>query len=674
MAKNISSHKSTEGEQYAKEEEIVSEEKASQLRSISDDVKSLVKAYAELGIKDLKEIVSAVQKDLSDIPDINKSDIENIIIGKYAKEKVKTELTPEQITARSNYEKVKSQIDDLRNEIAMKERTPSQKGMDWLHGWHRFAILSGIPSLGKIGTAALTRGVVTRAENVVGKVLSKVPGISYIAKGAPREGGFSAKAEAKAFTTWFDKMTREDIREVMKTGKGELDYLYGDGKRYEERVPAWMEVFGKLHAAIKLVPKRAEFFRSLEMRTENALKNGQDIKDPIIQEAIGVAAYNDASRAIFMQENPITDAYKSGVNNLEKKLPILASGLKFMFPIIKVPTNYVAEESSYMIGGLKALYALRNGVKDLTPDQKDYFMRALKKQSIGIAFMFLGYANPNVFGGYYSGKRKEDELEAGDIQLFGKDVPHWMTHTPLLEMLQVGATMRRAHDAGIQKGEEPSKLSGVGTIFKGQLGQVPFYTGAQRAIRAFDSQNVDNFGKWIFGMAESITTPQLIQNIADWSDTKEGEKVKRTPDGFLEQLKSGVPGLRQTIKEDIGSYSDKEYQSFDYLTNKGIKIPDIGKKSTYKVNTESGIMSDEEYAKFVPLVKKYAKEEYDKVMTKKYLILDKEKGKVEQKIGAELDRNDLQNKVDELHREVIEKVKQELKLVSKNKRTVKELQ
>ena len=65
----------------------------------------------------------------------------------------------------------------------------------------------------------------------------------------------------------------------------------------------WLDFFGQLHAAIKVLPKRAEYFRSLEIRGQHAIEQGLDITDPIVQQDIAAQAYVDASRAIYMQEN-----------------------------------------------------------------------------------------------------------------------------------------------------------------------------------------------------------------------------------------------------------------------------------------------------------------------------------------------------------------------------------
>ena len=671
----------------------ITPEKQAQLESIVKDVNDMVKLYAEGGETSLKKIIDNIHQDLvGEIPDLNKSDVEDMVLGKYDTEKVKTPLTKEKIEALANVRKVKTEIDLLKEELKNKQRGGVEKAVDYLHGWHRFAILSGVPSAAKIGTAALTRGIVTRAENIVGQALALIPGIRKIAKQAPREGGISRSAEAKAFTTWFDKMTREDIRETMKTGLSSIDYLYGKKDPMAGKVPEWMEFFGRMHSAVKLLPKRAEFFRSLEMRTEHALKNGKDINDPMVQQEMATAAYNDAIRSIFMQDNIVSDAYKSLVSNLEREHPAFASAAKLLFPIVKVPVNYVAEQVSYLppIAAIKAITTLYKGRKGMTPEQSDYFMRAIKKGAIGTAFIFMGYMNPQALGGYYTGRRKKDDLEAGDIELFGTKLPHFMVHTPLLEMLQVGATMRRAVDAKIAKGEEPSKLDGIPTIFKGELTQVPFIGTGERAMKLLDNKTMDGLKDFGNSMVQSIAEPQLMQNIAEWTDRQEGEQVKRKPSGIVEKLESGIPGLRQKVKEDQTELSKKESEKYDALINKGVNIPNLNTRQSYKVDNidgkhPQGVMTEDEYSKFVSLVKKYREEgwinEHHKheggissISQSVYKIKEKHKG-TEKVKGSELSKEDSQTKVNEIHDKAIQKAKEDLGLVRKKKtrRTVSEI-
>jgi hypothetical protein len=661
-------------------------EKQAQLESVVKDVNDMVKLYAEGGETNLKKIIDNIHQDLvGEMPDLNKSDVEDIVLGKYDTEKVKTSLTPEKIQALANVREVKTQIDFLKEELKNKQRSGIEKGMDYLHGWHRFGILSGVPSSVKIGTAALTRGIVTRAENLVGQALSLIPGIRRVAKRAPREGGINRSAEAKAFSSWFDKMTKDDIRRVMKTGISELDYLYGAKQPKAPAVPKWMEFFGRMHSAIKLLPKRAEFFRSLEMRTEQAIKEGKNPNDAVVQQELGVAAYNDALRAVFMQENILSEGYQGIVRKYEKTQPALASALKFLLPIVKVPSNYVAEQSSYVpiVALVKAITVGIQGRKGMTPEQADYFMRALKKGSIGTAFIALGFFNPGNFGGYYTGKRKKDDLEAGDIELFGVKLPHFMLHTPLLEMLQVGATMRRAAESQLAKGEEPSETLGIYTggipaVLKGQLTQIPFFGTSERIMKTLDNQSgaVDKMKEYGSSIAQSIIEPQLMQNIADWTDMEDGKTVKRESKGLVEKLKEGAPGFRKTLKQDKSKFTDKEYEEFSNITEKGLNIPELNKRTTYKVKIDTehpdGHMTEEEYDKFIPLQKEYVKDAYKKFYGSHKSDFDKLQKMVdavpetpEEKAKMNALKDAIQNKIDAVHNEAIKAAKRKIGLHQK---------
>lgn len=655
----------------------ITPEKKAQLESIVKDVNDMVKLYAELGETNLKTIINEIHKDLvGDIPDLNKSDIENIVLGEYDVEKVKTPLTKEKIEAQANVRKVKTQIDLLKEELKNKQRSGVEKGVDYIHGWHRFAILSGAPSAAKIGTAALTRGIVTRGENILGQALSLIPGIRQIAKKAPRHGSMSATAEAKAFTTWFDKMTIDDVRETMKTGMSSIDYNYGKKEPMGGKVPEWMEFFGRMHSAIKLLPKRAEFFRSLQSRTEHALANGKDVNDPMVQQEMASAAYNDAIRAIFMQDNPISSSYTKLVNGLEKDYPAFASVMKFIFPIVKVPVNYVSEQVSYLppIAAVKMVTTLYKGREGMSEEQADYFMRALKKGAIGTAFIFMGFMNPQALGGYYTGKRKEDELEAGDIKLFGVKLPHFMTHTPLLEMLQVGATMRRASDAKIAKGEEPTKFDGIPAIFKGEMTQIPFIGTGQRVMKLADNKTTDGFKDYVYSMGQSILEPQLMQNIADWTDKKEGETVKRKPEGFVDKLKEGVPGLRKTLKEEDNlKLNKKEQEEYSGLIEKGINIPELNRRTSYRVKNDEqhpdSHMTEDEFTKFISLQKEFANKSYKEYYLEHTELLDRLQKMIDAvpdtpKEKSELNKlkDKIQNRIDAIHNRAIDKAKRKLHL------------
>jgi hypothetical protein len=525
---------------------------AAQLAAISPEVLKLVKSYAEQGIVKLDDIVDDLHENISkQIPQITKRDVKDILAGEYTKEREKKAPTVdrEKMRLQANVNKIKNQIDLEKQEIERSKQSNLRKGVDLFQKWRRFTLLSGIPVLGKIGLSGGLRATVTTPlEALIGKGLSKLPGVSRIAAMAPREGSFNPKAEAKGFAQMVDKATYQDVRQVLKTGRGELEYLH-DKKLYPS--DGWLDFFGQLHAAIKVVPKRAEYFRALEYRTESAIKNGKDISDPIVQQEVSAGAYSDALRTIYMQENAVTDLYKTGVRKLESLGGLGKAGaeaLKFILPIIKVPTNFVAEESSYILGAVKAAFALRKGISKLSPQEADYVMRALKKQGAGVGFLMMGYARPDLVGGYYTGPRKKDDLKAGDLIVAGVHMPHWALHTPMLEALQFGATIRRARDAAGKsyKQKDLNMFTGVVPAIGAVGRQIPFSQQAEQLTRAFSGN--DAFLKYAGGQAQSVIDPQLIKNIAEFTDYTNGKWNKREAKTFEEKLKAGFPGTRQQLK------------------------------------------------------------------------------------------------------------------------------
>lgn len=450
----------------------------------------------------------------------------------------------------SNIQRIKNKMDMEREKIRLENRTGFEKGLDYLTKWRRAVLLSSVTTLGKLSAAASMRQIFNPLEEVIGHGLSAIPGISKISEMAPREGGgFNAQAEARAITEVFKKATARDVWTTVTDGHSELD-IYGDKKEVPHDL--W-DFFGQLHAAIKVVPKRNEFFRSFEKRTTYAIKEGFDVTDPVVQTAIAAESYKDANRAIFMQSNFATEGWNSMIKYLESKGAkgeIPATMAKILFPIIKVPANFTAEVTSYVLGGVKAMIVLRNGISKLTPEQADYVMRNFKKQSIGAAFYAMGFFNPQAFGGYYqeNDKRKRHDLKAGDVEIFGTHIPHWLLHAPPFEVMQMGATMRRVQDKFKHKRKSSPLREGLQADVKGLFGQVPFFAEPAALVKASkNSASADAFAGELF---KSFVIPPDVVRMAKMMDEKpNGEAVKRKEVGFVDHVQSGIPGLRNKLKK-----------------------------------------------------------------------------------------------------------------------------
>lgn len=271
--------------------------------------------------------------------------------------------------------------------------------------------------------------------------------------------------------------------------------------------------------------------------------------DPATQAMLGGKAYADANRAIFMNDNAAVTAYtvllgylghvgtEGSVGRVMGKFAEKTGN--YLFPIVKIPTNFVAEAGSYGLGGVKALGQViaAKGTEHLTPDQADYIMRNLKKQSVGAVIMALGYLNPNAIGGYYQQGDNKDlgKVKAGDMKVWGVTVPKFLIHNPAMEMLQLGATIRRVTDKKQSAGE------GVFAAAKGLALDVPFFDTPGRIGEGL--KNYSTAGKFLGNEVRGAFIPPDVQNIARMQD---GDRVRK-PKNFTQAIESGIPGLRQNV-------------------------------------------------------------------------------------------------------------------------------
>ena len=176
------------------------------------------------------------------------------------------ELDPEALDLKEKQERLKIKIDLAIKEQKRANMTIGEKTADLIRSWRRFVLLSGARVLVKLGSAASSRFVTTPLESMMGNILELNPLLKKIGAEAHREGGgFVPRQEVVAFRQLWQKESFDDMRNAWNTGLTSLDVLYGD-KKYIE-TPELLNMFGRLHTIIKVMPKRAEFYRSLQQRT-----------------------------------------------------------------------------------------------------------------------------------------------------------------------------------------------------------------------------------------------------------------------------------------------------------------------------------------------------------------------------------------------------------------------
>jgi hypothetical protein len=462
-------------------------------------------------------------------------------------------------------EKAKQSFQRGLIEDRLKNRPWPVKLSDAFLRWRRGFLLSSPVTLAKLTAAAAQRLAIAPIEEAAGGVISKVlPGL---AERAPREGGLNVNAEARALTEGFMRGLKDSWHQL-RTGESELDVLHGRGREgaigESDVLPkSIIDFFGHMHAALKAPVKRAEFERSFQKRAAWNMRQGVDVREPGVQTRIAIEAYKDANRSIFLQDNRVVSAYKAALARLEqpakgtKQVPIggkvAATALRTVLPIVRVPTNLVAETFAnafgLVSGSTRLAFALRKGIETLPPDQADLIMRHLKKGSLGAAVMALGFFAPNLVGGYYQPGQKRDksDVPVGGLRIGGATVPTYLLHNPLLETLQLGATIRRVADSKLRK-KDPTPQGIPAGLAAGALGlaeEAPFAREMLETSKAFDPHTRGAF----FGeLGKSIFVPQLAQWTAQRLDRDaQGEANQRKPETIGQHLETGIPLLRQRV-------------------------------------------------------------------------------------------------------------------------------
>lgn len=494
------------------------------------------------------------------------------------KPKREIKLDSEALRLKSEAERAKQKYLNGLAADRLKKRTPLEKASDTLVKWSRGFLLSGPSTLAKLLSAAAWRLTFNPIEEGIGSGLKRLPYVKEVAARAPIEGrGLNLKTESKALTEGFMKGLQDSVQTV-KTGKSVLDNLFG-GRRdvgygeEDESQKSLIDFFGHLHGAIKAPVKRAAFTRAFENQTEFYMSKGVDVSDPMIQTKMAVEAYKRANKDIFMQPNRYSDRVLRFVTSLEEKdkvtgktpaLSKLAStAFKVAVPIVKVPTNIIAETLTYATGLFSGSYhlkqatdILRKGTEELKPEQADLVLSELKKGSIGTAALLLGYFAPSVFGGFYQRgqKRKESDPQYEGARIQGYNIPRNVAHFPLIEAAQTGATVSKVAESRLKKGSimrlipagpKQGQFEGVLAAGLGLAEEVPFIGNVMEMSKAFNPQERQQY---LGELLKSRLEPQLISQIAEHYDKDaQGNPIKRKPHTITQSLESGIPGLRKNV-------------------------------------------------------------------------------------------------------------------------------
>lgn len=504
-----------------------------------------------------KAALSRIARQEADLKD-------HMATGNYGKPKPPPKpMSPEVATARAALARVQQQHAQMKDRFEKANRSFPEKALDWTNKWIRNAALSWPTVLEKLTGAAAIRTLSTPIEQIPGYALSKV--FRRLGELAPREGVPTISGAKRAEVAAQVRMWTKGIKgsaDMLRNRKTELQLTHDT----HNLPPGLSDYLGSLHGALKNPTLENEYARSLTLRTEHAAVNAVDTQDPLVQLRLSNEAYMDAKRSIFMQDNGVVDAWNAGLKRLEAKdkdgkpnlvLKVISSALQSELPIVKVPTNVIAETSDLLTGWLhgpaRAAFAYAHGIENLRPEQADAILRSMKKGSVGLAMALLGFYGANKVGGYFQKgeKRDEKDVKPDDVRIGGADIPHALLHNPYMEAMQFGSTVARAAMSKFKKGDEQKKgvPAGLLAATMGLVSEIPFVRETSTIGRYIDpNQQGNQIGEKI----RSTAVPGVVQWGARQLDkptpfSPTQDTTKRKPSGVKETIESGIPGLRQNV-------------------------------------------------------------------------------------------------------------------------------
>lgn len=576
------------GEQYDLRERI--KEYNKQVRGLKEDLTpdaeketGALNTYKERLSQEIAKLESRIKnKDFSDEPIKEKKDP--------IKDKKAAELELKLRMVENDYFKLKRVADE-------HGKSTYKKVLDTFNNYIRFNVLSNYMTLAKLGMAVAENMVFTPTEQAIGmgySLVSKIPiaglPLKILMGKAERHGYINPKqfatTEWAALKATFTSGAKDAWQEL-KHNNSELGILYGDESQIRGVPPEYRDIWYKvnnalgsaarLHGAEKAFFKRNEFTRSYLLRKFSAERNGKNVNDPVIQQEMALAAYQDSMTSILMGDNKLYNIYKNwfikGLDNADNPYASgLSSLLNFLTPVVKVPSNLVLMGGRASFGwlaggeiGIRSLVSLMSktdeiggfrGIKSLDAKESDALMRNLKKGTLGGTLIMLGFLRPDIFGSstfYKRGVTGDNELEEGEVTFFGVKLPKWATDNPYFWAMKLGASARHFYDY-YTKQKNASTATAIGRtawdVAVGGATEIPTlgtWSDLSTSIRNPESTFSQGF---LYNQLTKLSPASgLTRQIAkDTDKDSEGKEIKRKPTSIGEAFEMLYPGARQTVQ------------------------------------------------------------------------------------------------------------------------------
>lgn len=453
--------------------------------------------------------------------------------------------------------------------LEYQNRSRAAKVADTFLAFHRAMILSGLGTLEHLTGAASSRLIFAPIEDVAGGVLHMIPGVRQYSEAAPTEGGgLSLSALGAGYGRTFSKQTLKDMRDKVVRGFSDLQAVMKDPYDSNHRL---LDAVGHIHDALKTQAENFAYAKALVNQAQQARKAlaragkspaeiDRALIDPAMIASMQTQAYDQALRAKLQGNNLLVSKYQQLQHQLETAKTAsgdpahaaraFAGFLRYVLPIVKIPVNLADEVLSGAVGELRAFGAgFVHRKEAITPELADYVMRNLKKGAVGKVLMLVGWLGYQSLGAMYDQQRrkKPGEPDYGDIRLGEHTVPHQLLHAPQFELMMATALARRVYEqrmAQQKRKEQPQTpasdaVAAAGHALQGVLNTIPFIEAPVEFWRG-----ITNPGDYL-GRKVAENEPQALKDVAKWTDHEQA--LSRRPEGFLQQVEAGIPGLREQV-------------------------------------------------------------------------------------------------------------------------------
>ncbi len=497
------------------------------------------------------------------------------------------------VAKRQRLELTKKMLDSAIEQHRIENLQGMQKFWYNFQRVRRATLLTALTALGKISAFGVSGLISSAIDEAVGGAMGKLPLIGRVSKASPFEGGFSLKAEAKAMAGIWTGIVRDaplHLQNKRTAFETQYDIKKALGK------PDWLDYPGAVHAALKDPLKVNHFERMMQKGLESAIRRGENI-DGSTQEgvmrvmAITAKAAELARGKILMGDNRLVGFWSRNVGRLTRSEHmgerIAGRVVLGEEPIAKVPVNFAALTirrttgwasgsamllgkgakgawDSYFGGEHNAMEAAKSfaaALDNMDPDDADLIMRHLKQGWMGPAVALMGYLNPgylqSLFGGYHQQNERRDpgDVPANQIKDVAPMAARAILHTEFGEQLQLYATMRRVSDgmfAGDMISGTPKGLpSGAIAAALGLVKDLPMLDFFNNMAKIADGGTAE-VQSAMSNYAVSFAVPGALQNVAQALD----QNTARKPEGIIDQVKMGIPGLRQQVPEKPENVKD----------------------------------------------------------------------------------------------------------------------